>query len=68
MILFQLLNDSEYLFDVISKVFRTSEKRLMLDIAAAREEFQDNVISDIGIVHSCHNLAEVIKHYILKHL
>eukprot|EP00171_Calliarthron_tuberculosum_P022721 IDg22721t1 len=43
----QLLTDSKSLFDVISKGSRTSEKRTMLDIAAAREGFRDKVISDI---------------------
>eukprot|EP00171_Calliarthron_tuberculosum_P023142 IDg23142t1 len=43
----QLLTDSKSLFDVISKGSRTSEKRMMLDIAAARERFRDKVISDI---------------------
>ncbi len=32
-----LLTDSNSLFDVISKGTRTSEKRMMLDIAAARD-------------------------------
>ena len=30
----------------------------MLDIAAAREGFRDNVISDIGFVRSTHNIAD----------
>ena len=54
----QLLTDNKSLFDVISKGSRTSEKRIMLDIAAAREGFRDHVISDIGFVRSNHNLAD----------
>ena len=54
----QLLTDSKSLFDVISKGSRTSEKRVMLDIAAAREGFRDKVISDIGFVRSSQNLAD----------
>eukprot|EP00171_Calliarthron_tuberculosum_P023641 IDg23641t1 len=54
----QLLTDSKSLFDVISKGSRTSEKRTMLDIAAAREGFRDKVISDIGFVRSSSNLAD----------
>lgn len=46
------------LFNVISKVSRTSEKRRMLDIAAAREDFKDNLISDISIVRSSHIIAD----------
>ena len=53
----QLLTDSKSLFDVISKGSRTSEKRPMLDIAAAREGFRDKVISDIGFVRSSLNIA-----------
>jgi len=53
-----LLTDSKALFDIISKGSRTSEKRMMLDIAAAREGFRDRVISDIGFVRSSHNLAD----------
>eukprot|EP00171_Calliarthron_tuberculosum_P020652 IDg20652t1 len=54
----QLFTDSKYLFDVISKRSRTSEKRLMLDIAAAREGFCNRIISDIGFVRSKANLAD----------
>ena len=45
-----LLTDSKILFDVISKGWKTSEKRLMLDIAAAREEFRIGSISDIDFI------------------
>lgn len=54
----QLLTDSKSLFDVISKGSRTSEKRSMLDIAAAREGFRDRLISDIGLVRSGNNIAD----------
>jgi len=53
-----LLTDSKALFDIISKGSRTSEKRMMLDIAAAREGFRDKIISDIGFVRSSYNLAD----------
>eukprot|EP00171_Calliarthron_tuberculosum_P004814 IDg4814t1 len=45
----QLLTDSKSLFEVISKGTRTSEKRTMLEIAAAREEFRDKLIDEIGL-------------------
>lgn len=48
----QLLTDSNCLFEVISKGSRTSEKRTMLDIAAAGERFRDKVVSEIGCVRS----------------
>ena len=54
----QLLNDSKSLFDVISKGSRTSEKRMMLDIAAAREGFRDKVISNICFVRSSSKIAD----------
>ena len=54
----QLLTDSKSLFDVISKGSRTSEKRIMLDIAAAREGFRDKLISDIEFVRSNANIAD----------
>lgn len=53
-----LLTDNKALFDIISKGSRTSEKRMMLDIAAAREGFRDRVILDIGFVRSNDNLAD----------
>ena len=54
----QLLTDSKSLFDVISKGSRTSEKRTMLDIGAAREGFRDKKISNIGFIQSSSNLAD----------
>ncbi len=46
----QLFSDSKSLFDVISTGSRTSEKRLMLDIAAAREGSRDSILSNIGFI------------------
>ena len=54
----QLLTDSKCLFDVISKGIRTSEKRIMIDITAARNAFKSTVISDIGLVRSADNIAD----------
>ena len=54
----QLLTDSKCLFDVISKGSRTSERRLMLDIASSRESFRVGDISDIGLVRSADNIAD----------
>lgn len=54
----QLFTDSKCLFDVISKGSRTSEKRLMLDIAVAREQFRVSDVSDICLVRSAANLAD----------
>ena len=53
-----LFMDSKSLFDVISKGSRRSEKRLMLDIAAAREGFQNKVISNVGFVRCDQNMTD----------
>lgn len=54
----KLYTDSKSLFDVISRGSRTAEKRLMLDVACAREGFIRHEISDIGFVRTAHNLAD----------
>lgn len=54
----QLMINSKFLFDVISKGSRTSGKRLMLDIAAAHEQFRVMDVSDIGLVRSADNLGD----------
>lgn len=54
----QLLTDSKSLFHVVSKGSRTSEKKMMLDIAAAKEGFKNKTISDIGFVWSSQNIAD----------
>ena len=53
-----LLTDSKSLFNTISKGTRTSEKRIMLDIHAAREGYKKREISNIGFVRSSANLAD----------
>ena len=54
----KLFTDNKSLFDVISKGSKTYEKRLMLDIACAREGFRSREISDIGFVRSSENIAD----------
>lgn len=41
----QIFTDSKILFDVISKGSRRPEKRMMLDITAAREGFQEKYLT-----------------------
>jgi len=53
-----LFTDSKSLFDVISKGSKTSEKRLMLDIACTREGFARGDISNIGFIRTRDNLAD----------
>ena len=55
-----LLTNSKPLFEIISKGSRTSEKRIMLDILAARESHKLKEISNIGFVRSSSNLADVL--------
>ena len=45
-----VLIDSKYLFKIIGKSLRTSEKRLMLDISATREAYNSEQISHVGFV------------------
>ncbi len=54
----QLFTDSKCLFDVISEGSRTPEKRMMLDIAAAREGFKSKAICNIGFVRNSNNIAD----------
>eukprot|EP00171_Calliarthron_tuberculosum_P022337 IDg22337t1 len=53
-----LLDRAAKLSSELGEGSRTSEKIMMLDIAAAREGFRDKTISDIGFVRSASNLAD----------
>ena len=53
-----LYTDSNSQVDVISEGTKTAEKRLMLDIAAAKEAFGKKEISDIGFVRSNDNTVD----------
>ena len=55
-----LLTDSKSLFDILTKGSRTSEKRLMLDVAAAREGYRIGAISNIGFVRTAKNIADAL--------
>eukprot|EP00170_Pyropia_yezoensis_P002750 contig_11549_g2755 len=52
-----MLTDSKQLFDVITRASHMVEKRLMIDIAAARKAYNCNEISNVGLVKSANNLA-----------
>ncbi len=54
----QMLNDNKSLFDIIVKASRTTERRLMIDVAACREAYEKNEIADIGYIQSQYNLAD----------
>lgn len=52
------LTDSKYLYDIISKGSRPSEKHLMLDVYATREAYCSKEMCKIGIVRSQHNISD----------
>ena len=53
-----LLTDSKQMFDVITKASQTAEKRLLIDITAAREAYNRHDISNVGLVLSGDNVAD----------
>lgn len=56
----QIYTDAKSLFDVITKSSTTSEKRLMIDVQAAREACERYKIADIGLVRSDYNLVDCL--------
>ena len=54
----QMRTDSKQMFDVVTKASSPSEKRLLIDIAATRESYNANEISNVGLVRSEHNVAD----------
>lgn len=54
----QLLMDSKCVFDIIFEGSRTSERRLMLGLGAAREHFCKSNVSEICLVRSTDYLAD----------
>eukprot|EP00170_Pyropia_yezoensis_P001479 contig_6504_g1483 len=53
-----MLTDSKQLFDVITRTSHPTEKRLMIDVAAAREAYNNQEISNVGLLKSEHNAAD----------
>ena len=62
-ILVHILTDSKSVFENISKGSRTSEKRIMLDIYAARQAYKTLEISNKDFVRSSHSLADGLTKY-----
>ena len=50
--------DSLQMFDVVKKASSTTERRFMIDIAAARESYNREEISNVGLIMSEHNVAD----------
>lgn len=53
-----VLTDSEMLFNIITRRRPTTEKRLMIDLRAVREAYQDRSISNIALIASEYNVAD----------
>lgn len=58
-----MLTDSKGLFDVITKHSMTSERRLMIDLLAARQAYARMEISDIGLGRTHNNPADAFTKY-----
>lgn len=54
----EVLTYSKQVFDSITNSTRTKERRLMIDLNAAKESFQRKEISDLGLLKSENNLAD----------
>jgi hypothetical protein len=52
------MTDSKSLFDVITRRQHTTEKRLMIDVAAIRKGFRTRSIANIGLIRSAKILAD----------
>ena len=53
-----MLTDFKQLFDVITKSSHTTEKRLMIEVTAAREAYNRHEISNVGLVPGDGNPAD----------
>ena len=56
----KILTDTETLFNVMIKNANTTEKRLMIDIKAAREAYNEGIIEDIVWIRRQFNLAHAM--------
>jgi hypothetical protein len=50
--------DLQALFNVLTRSKTTTEGRLMVDVAAARQAYHNSIISNIGLIKSCYNPAD----------
>lgn len=56
----QVLTDSEMLFNVIITDASTTAKRLMIDVKAGREAYNEGIIDDVIWVRRKYNLADAM--------
>lgn len=61
-----LLADSKFLFEVLSKVSMTLERRLMIDLRTTREVYDQDIIGQLGFIRSEHNLANRMNKLLLS--
>lgn len=55
-----MFNDSHQLFDVMTKVSSTSERRLMIDVAALRESYNSFEIDQLVLLRGKMNIADAL--------
>lgn len=55
-----MLASSKQMFHVITKASPTTEKRLIIDVAAAREAYNRHEISNLGLLQFEHNISNGI--------
>jgi len=55
-----MFTDSKQLFDVVTKASHPTEKRLLVDIAAARQAYNRQDLSNVGLVASENNIADAL--------
>jgi hypothetical protein len=53
-----MYTDSQALFNVLTRNKTTTERRLMVDVAVARQAYHNSIISNIGLIKSCCNPAD----------
>lgn len=56
-----IFTDARQLFDVISRASHTTEKRLMIDVATAREAYNREDLSNVGLVAGKYTIADGLK-------
>ena len=54
----KMFTDSKSLFDIITKSFSTTERRIMIDVQAVRNGYDKREISDIGFIRPHSNPAD----------